>query len=193
MSDEELYECIERAQKGDIESQNKIVVNYNNLVRSIVIRMINKKDNYHLEDLYQEGILGVIKSIDYYNKNNKTSFKTYTSFWIRCFILRYLHKNRIKHISNIQNRGYDFESFIIGEMMDEKNNKILYEALNKLEEIEQQVIKLRYGIDQMPYTYFLISETLRKPVGVIKGIEKAALKKLKELMGDDVILNDKRG
>ncbi|MBN1897211.1 MAG: sigma-70 family RNA polymerase sigma factor [Spirochaetes bacterium] len=68
------------------------------------------------------------------------------------------------------------DEIVMNNMIKEKMTQIV----SKLSDIEQQVIKMRYGLgENVPYYYDKISSLLKLPVKSIKDIEKKALKKLK--------------
>ncbi len=59
-----------------------------------LIYMIIKKyfNNYDREDLYQVGVIGVIKAYNNYKKNKNTKFSTYAYKYIYGEIYNYINK-----------------------------------------------------------------------------------------------------
>lgn len=81
------------AQAGDQSSwQDAIALNCNLVMKFAVkcIFMVDKYPNLSLEDLYQEGVFGIIHAIDKYDTSSKWTFSTYSSAWIRHYIRRYV-------------------------------------------------------------------------------------------------------
>lgn len=74
-------EIISKAQKGDQESVNLILKNYENFI------FLNAR-NYFLvgadrEDLLQEGMIGLIKAIRAFDDSKEASFKTFATLCIK--------------------------------------------------------------------------------------------------------------
>lgn len=77
-----------RAQAGDREARRKIIVSNLRLVVSIA-----KKYLYYglpLQDLIEEGNLGLMKAVDRYDPERGCKFSTYATWWIRQAVTRSL-------------------------------------------------------------------------------------------------------
>lgn len=74
-SDESSLELIKRAQDGDLEARNTIVDGNTGLVWSVVRRFKNR--NIEIEDLFQIGCIGLIKSVDKFDPSFNVRFSTY--------------------------------------------------------------------------------------------------------------------
>ncbi len=77
-----------RAQSGDREARRKIIVSNLRLVVSIA-----KKYLYYglpLQDLIEEGNLGLMKAVDRYDPERGCKFSTYATWWIRQAVTRSL-------------------------------------------------------------------------------------------------------
>jgi len=77
-----------RAQAGDPEARYKLIVSNLRLVVSIA-----KKYLYYglpLQDLLEEGNLGLMKAVERYDPNRGCKFSTYATWWIRQAITRSL-------------------------------------------------------------------------------------------------------
>lgn len=61
---------------------------------------------YSVEDLYQVGVIGLIKAYDKYKENKSTKFSTYAYKWIYGEIYAYVNGNRILKINNDYARLY---------------------------------------------------------------------------------------
>ena len=81
-------DLIKKAQNGDLEARNTIVENYLKLVISIAKRYVDK--GLSLEDLIQEGNIGLIKAIKKYDDKKGSKFSTYAVWWIRQTVTRSL-------------------------------------------------------------------------------------------------------
>lgn len=76
----------ERILAGDSNARNELVEANLRLVVNIA-RMFNGK-GWHIEDLIEEGNLGLIKAADNYRVSEGTRFSTYASYWIHQAIHR---------------------------------------------------------------------------------------------------------
>jgi RNA polymerase primary sigma factor len=80
LPDEEL-ELIQRAQQGDEEAQTRLIESNLRLVISVARRYV--RPGLPLEDLVQEGAIGLIKAIRNFDVNRGLRFSTYAVHWIR--------------------------------------------------------------------------------------------------------------
>ena len=78
--DEEL-ELLQRAQQGDEAAQNRLIESNLRLVISVARRYV--RPGSPLEDLVQEGAIGLIKAIRNFDVNRGLRFSTYAVHWIR--------------------------------------------------------------------------------------------------------------
>lgn len=63
------------------------------LVVKIAKKYHNQGDRYALNDLVQEGNVGLVHAVRHYDPDKKTKFSYYAAYWIRAYILSYLMKN----------------------------------------------------------------------------------------------------
>ena len=76
---------------GDIETKNKILLNYGYLVKWIVRRMMPKYNAYNeYDDLVSCGMLGLIDAVDKFELKHEVKFETYAVSRIRGEILDYM-------------------------------------------------------------------------------------------------------
>ncbi len=88
ISQEEFRELFEESQKGNIEAYNLIVEGNLKLVLSIVKKNNNWEQN--LDDLFQVGVIGLLKAIDNFDFSYGVRFSTYAIPKIIGEIRRYL-------------------------------------------------------------------------------------------------------
>ena len=108
---EETLELIEKAQNGCLLSRNKIVELNAPLVHKEAWRRARGFPSHPLldkEDLFQEGIIGLMRAIDTYD-SSKASFSTYAVPWIKQKIGRYIQNNYSKiripvHAQQLKNK-----------------------------------------------------------------------------------------
>lgn len=81
------------------------------------------KEQAPLEDLYQVGIIGLLKALNNYNENENTKFSTYAVFYIKGEMLSYIKKNNpIKVNKDYFKLRKSYES--AKEIMSQKLNRI---------------------------------------------------------------------
>ena len=81
-------------------NKEKIVTEYLPLVRSIAAKY--NKLRIPQEDLEQEGMIGLLKAANKYEKNRGAKFSTYATYWIKKYILAAVDKEK-KHSLNSTN------------------------------------------------------------------------------------------
>ncbi|NLY68014.1 MAG: sigma-70 family RNA polymerase sigma factor [Tissierellia bacterium] len=80
MSNEELIALYQK--NKDLNLRNRIILNNIGLVYSAAKKKVTNYTSFTIEDLVQEGIIGMIKSIERFDINKNTSFSTYAYYWI---------------------------------------------------------------------------------------------------------------
>lgn len=86
LSYDEQCELIRRAQAGDEEAQAQLIESNLRLVISVARRYA--RPGLPIEDLVQEGAIGLIKAIQHFDLNRGLRFSTYAIHWIRQSVTR---------------------------------------------------------------------------------------------------------
>ncbi len=94
---EEMIELFRRYKNGEKDVKNTLVEGNLRLVLSILRKYHNKCDN--LDDLFQIGVIGLIKAINNFDLNYDVRFSTYAVFMIEGEIKRYIRDNSQIRIS----------------------------------------------------------------------------------------------
>ncbi len=89
---EQEYELSRRAKKGDEEARRLLAVSNLAFVVAIAKKFANR--GARLDDLIQEGNIGLMKAIEHFDSKKNVRFATYAVWWIRAYITRYLKDNR---------------------------------------------------------------------------------------------------
>ena len=97
LKEKEKEELLKEAKKGNKEAREKLVNGNLRLVLSIVQKFNNRGEN--LDDLFQVGCIGLIKSIDNFDITQKVKFSTYAVPMIIGEIRRYLRDNNSVRVS----------------------------------------------------------------------------------------------
>ena len=198
LSPEEESYYLQKAKAGDLSARN-ILVEYNlRLVAHIVKKY--QTGNRSTEDLISIGTIGLIKAINTYDTDKGSKLVTYASRCIENELLMRLRQERkeVREISLYEPIGTDREGNEISLMdvirIDEENvllNVITSESLRNINDLfteilddrEQQVIALRYGIyDNQELTQKEISNLLHISRSYVSRIEKKALLKLRSAL-----------
>ena len=105
LSSKETIECISLYRNGDENAKEKAILGNLKLVLSIVNQFAKRSDN--LDDLFQVGVVGLIKAIDNFSLEHDVKFSTYAVPMILGEIKRYLRDSSFLHISRqIKDRAY---------------------------------------------------------------------------------------
>lgn len=99
----DVNKLIKKAQEGDRESHEVIILQYDKLIRKILTKYVNNNDaNY--DDYLQEGRLALFKAINNFDLDKGVKFITYAYICIEKSILTYLRKtkNIVKYVRRIQ-------------------------------------------------------------------------------------------
>ena len=91
LSKEEEEKLILRAQFGDQDAKNLLVISNLRFVVTIAKKFVISK--ILLEDLIQEGNIGLLKSIDKFDPSKKVKFLSYAVWWIKQSIYSYLNEH----------------------------------------------------------------------------------------------------
>lgn len=97
LTNKEMKELFVKLQNGD-ESAKETLINGNlKLVLSIVQRFSSRCEN--MDDLFQVGCIGLVKSIDNFDLKHEVRFSTYAVPMIMGEIKRYLRDNQVIRVS----------------------------------------------------------------------------------------------
>jgi len=97
LSHGETIELIKKAQQGDMEAKNKLVMNNVGLVKSVLRGFSNR--GYEVDDLFQIGSIGLLKAIDKFDTSFNVKFSTYAVPMIIGEIKRFLRDDGIIKVS----------------------------------------------------------------------------------------------
>lgn len=97
LKESEKLELLKRIQNGDREARHELVNGNLRLVLSVVQKFTNRGEN--LDDLFQVGCIGLIKSIDNFDISQNVRFSTYAVPMIIGEIRRYLRDNNAIRVS----------------------------------------------------------------------------------------------
>ena len=97
LTEEEKKTLFDRIQKGDTDAREKFTKGNLRLVLSIIQRFSNTGEN--IDDLFQIGCIGLMKSIDHFDVTMNVKFSTYAVPMIIGEVRRYLRDNNSIRVS----------------------------------------------------------------------------------------------
>ena len=97
LSSEETKELLIQMKKGNPTARDELIKGNLKLVLSILKKYVNRSDN--LDDLFQIGVIGLIKAIDNFNIDLGLKLSTYAIPMISGEIRRYLRDNSLLRVS----------------------------------------------------------------------------------------------
>ncbi len=97
LSHSEMLELFKEYQNGDLSAKEKLVNGNLKLVLSILRKYNRRVDN--LDDLFQIGVVGLIKAVDNFDLKHEVKFSTYAVLMIEGEIKRYIRDNNSLRIS----------------------------------------------------------------------------------------------
>ena len=166
----------------------------------LVVYIAKKFDNtgVGVEDLISIGTIGLIKSINTFNRDKNIKLATYASRCIDNEILMFLRKNKRRktEISFEDSLSFDADGnelhledvlgtdkdIVPRELEDEIDKKMLVSEINKLNERDRKIMILRYGLfghDEV--TQKDVADMLGISQSYISRIEKKVIRKLKSV------------
>lgn len=140
------------------------------LVKSIALKYAS--NNHPLDDLIQEGMIGVIKAVDNFDETKDTKFSTYAVFWIKKYILSYISKE-----SNLPFTEYNENLHDSGTSSKEtstENNMIAFPPNFPI--LEKKIIIKLY---QHKYTLSEVAKQLEISRERVRQLRELALRRLK--------------
>lgn len=102
---ENVTQLLKRSQEGDKQARDTIVLENQGLVHHIVKRYLGR--GYDAEELFQIGVIGLMKAVDHFDTNMDVKFSTYAVPLIMGEIRRFIRDNgSIKVSRSIKENAY---------------------------------------------------------------------------------------
>lgn len=157
----------------------------------LVVYIARKFENtgVGLEDLISIGTIGLIKAINTFKTDKNIKLATYASRCIENEILMYLRKNsNVRQEISINeplNTDYDGNELVLSDILsedgdqvqksldDELDRELLVLALQKLNDREKEIMRLRYGLSGG-------EEKTQKEVADMLGISQSYISRLEK-------------
>jgi RNA polymerase sigma factor (sigma-70 family) len=177
-----------------IENRNDLIKGNQGLVISIAKRYVNK--HIPIEDLIQEGFLGLIVAAERFDIKRGCQFSTYAVYYIRDYVIRAVRKAMKGYDSLFLDisMGKDEDSTLIEYIIDEdeplpyevaeqnEQRQFVAEMVSCLKPQERRIIELRFGMNsECEHSFREIGKLLNLSKEQVRQIEVKALKRLRDL------------
>ena len=141
-------EDILKAQSGNKEVMSKIIVDNSNLIWSIASRF--KDRGYEMQDLYQIGCIGLIKSIKRFDSNFEVKLSTYAVPYILGEIKRFVRDDGpVKVSRSIKELSYRIK-LVQKEYLDKKGRELEVTELSKILKTSKEDILIAIDSSNRP-------------------------------------------
>lgn len=120
LKDSEKTELLKKAHAGDKKAREELIKGNLRLVLSVIQRFSNRGEN--MDDLFQVGVIGLIKAIDNFNLDLNVRFSTYAVPMCIGEIRRFLRDNNAVRVSRSM-RDTAYKAMQIKEKLTNKNQK----------------------------------------------------------------------
>ncbi|MCD8354254.1 MAG: RNA polymerase sporulation sigma factor SigK [Clostridiales bacterium] len=195
---QEEQDCLQRLAAGEEAARNALIEHNLRLVAHIAKKYYNQTGDS--DDLISIGTIGLIKAVNTYKPEKNSKLATYAARCIENEILMHLRRSRRIAGEVSLNDALDQEDEgsspslldvlrVEDTMLEDLNTRDSCEKVRKavyqcLEGREQLVIIKRYGLDgRPPETQRVVAEKCGISRSYVSRIEKKALKKLEDYMG----------
>lgn len=171
---EDEYELARRARKGDEAARSTLAVS--NLPFVVVVAKKFARSGARIDDLIQEGNVGLMKAIEHYDPKKNVRFATYAVWWIRAYISRYLKDNR-SQVRGGEHERMSMSDFSLDTPVDEESDSTYLDRiedgaptpdssfmqLERDEEVSQALHKVRRRLGDLGWDILQERLTQDKP------------------------------
>jgi len=186
LTHEEELAAIERLESDS--TVRSVLVEHN---LRLVVYIAKKFENtgIGIEDLISIGTIGLIKAINTFKADKNIKLATYASRCIENEILMYIRKTNGQRmevsIDEPLNTDWDGNELLLSDILDseedtvsrniesEEDRKTIHNAINKLDERERVIIRLRFGLDGG-------KEKTQKEVADMLGISQSYISRIEK-------------
>lgn len=168
LSSEEMQELFIRFNNGDETAKEELIRGNLKLVLSI-LKKFNKNNKFNMDDLFQVGVIGLIKAIDNFDISLNLKLSTYAVPLIVGEVKRYIRDNMSVRVS----RSIKDLAYKIIKYQDE------FQASNGYLPSNEQIAK-DFGIEEYEISYAI--DSLKDPMSIYEPIYNDG--------GDTIYLSD---
>jgi len=200
LSAAEEQRCLELWAQGDVDARNRLVEHNLRLVAHIMKKYYAQADD--VDDLISIGTIGLIKGINSYKPDKGVRLATYASRCIENEILMHFRSQKksagdmsLGEALDVDSDGNGLSVMDVVASEDNMAERIGDEEIcaglcqcvdSVLKRREALIIRMRYGLDgERPKTQQETAEACGISRSYVSRIEKKALEKLREALGED--------
>ena len=184
-------------EKGD-EAARSLLIEHN---LRLVVYLSKHFENagVNIEDLISIGTIGLIKAVNTFNSGKNIKLATYASRCIENEILMYLRKSAARRgelsFDEPLNTDWDGNELLLSDILgtdgdevsrpleDDAEKRMLRAAVGTLNEREQEIISLRFGLSaEREYTQKEVADLLGISQSYISRLEKKIIDRLRREM-----------
>lgn len=175
----EKYDSVDQHgnQRADL---SQLIKKHEKMIYQIANRY--KYTGVSIDDMFCEGILGLLIAFEKYDISNNTLFSTYAYFWIKQRILQLIKQIKTQYHMSNDIRDENEDDLVLQDRL-----RIIYYAMSCLTASEKYVIDRRFI--KHPYdTLKTISTELKCSEETVRQMEKRAIQKIRNYISNH--LND---
>ena len=143
--------------KHDIKALSKLIYSYQRLVISIAFKL--KGYNYSVEELIQEGNIGIMTAAKKFDTKKNVRFSTYASWWIKSYIYSYIfnncsivkmpsgYKKIFFNLKKVQRKIENVSNNYSGISLEKKTAEIFGVESSDIENINNTITKGVFSLD----------------------------------------------
>src|SRR3954471_5314914 len=132
---EQEYDLARRARKGEEAARQLLATSNLAFVVAVAKKFANR--GARLDDLIQEGNVGLMKAIEHFDAKKNVRFATYAVWWIRAYITRYLKDNRSQVRGGEAERG-SMSDFSLDATIDDEGETTFLDRIESGDPSPQQ-------------------------------------------------------
>ena len=152
LSNDEMIELFKKYQNGDLKAKEELINGNLKLVLSILKKFNNSK--YNMDDLFQVGVVGLIKAIDNFDASLGFKFSTYAVPLIIGECKRTLRDNNSLRVArSIKDNAYKIMK-IKDDIIKKEGKEPSIEELKKISGLDEYEISLALDSTKEPMSMF---------------------------------------
>lgn len=196
-SEEDNY--LKQLAQGSTEARNKLIEHNLRLVAHVCRKYYQTAVSF--DDMLSIGTIGLIKAVDSFRQDKGTRFSSYAARCIENECLMFLRASK-KHSLDTSlsdpietdKHGNELtlsdviasDDSTVQDIEERQRSILLLQAVDMLEPREQEIIRLRYGLDNKDeMTQKKVADRLGISRSYVSRIEKKAIARLRELLPED--------
>lgn len=197
LSAKEEDELLKKMEDGDKAAKNKLIEHNLRLVAHVIKKYYSNHSDQ--DDLISIGTIGLIKAVSTFKSDKGIRLATYAARCIENEILMYFRANKKSandvHFSDPIDTDKDGNALTLIDVVaddvniaDDIDKKLKIERMRVLlstvlDDREQEIIRLRYGLDgEDELTQKIVAKRLGISRSYVSRIEKSALSKLRRML-----------